>query len=260
MFGASRMWRHQLSSVCARRLKNTNKMPLKSKISKNLAEIYRKIHATGRDAGEIRLVAVTKYAEDDAVAALVELGLRDFGESRQQSLTRRAEMWTENGVTDIRWHFIGPLQKNKMRRVVQTAELIHSGESLEMLTAMDRVAGEENRRVKVLLEVNLSGESAKHGFTPAEISSQIAQILALPHLEIHGLMGMTALDADENQARAQFASLRLLRDTLRTEIGQISPQKAEIFNELSMGMSDDYEIAVREGATIIRIGSAVFAE
>lgn len=237
-------------------------MPLKSKIHENLTEIHQKILAAaevaGRSACEIQLVAVTKYAEDEAVAALVELGLRDFGESRQQSLTRRAEMWTENGVADIRWHFIGPLQKNKMRRVLLAAELIHSGESLEMLAALSRVAGEENRRAKVLLEVNISGESAKHGFTPDEIFAQMPQILALPHLEVHGLMGMTALDADENAARAQFASLRVLRDNLREQIGQISPQKAAIFRELSMGMSDDYEIAIREGATIIRVGSAIF--
>ncbi len=238
-------------------------MSLNSKIENNLTEIHRRVTraavTAGRAAEEIRLVAVTKYAEDESVAELVALGLRDFGESRQQSLTRRAEMWAENGVADIRWHFIGPLQKNKMRRVVQTAWMIHSGESLAMLRALDRVAGEENVRAKVLLEVNISGEEAKHGFRPAELGPQLPEILALPHLKIYGLMGMTALDADENAARTQFASLRRLRDTLRHEILQISPEKAGIFQELSMGMSDDFEAAVMEGATIIRVGSAIFA-
>ena len=215
---------------------------------------------SGRAAEAVRLVAVTKYEEDEAVSALLDLGVRDLGESRQQTLTRRAELWSEADFPDIRWHFIGPLQKNKMRRVLQAAYLIHSGESLEMLSALNRAAAEETLTARVLLEVNISAEENKHGFRPEELPGVLPEILTLSHLEIHGLMGMTTLDADKKTAHAQFASLRELRETLRAEITRFSPEKAGIFRELSMGMSDDYEIAITEGATMIRVGSAIFEE
>ncbi|MDO4549668.1 MAG: YggS family pyridoxal phosphate-dependent enzyme [Planctomycetia bacterium] len=237
-------------------------MILKSVIEKNLAEISRQITSAaekvGRNAEEISLIAVTKYAPDEAVAALLELGVRDFGESRQQMLSRRAQKWPREIFPDLRWHFIGPLQKNKMRRVLQVAHLIHSGESLEMLTALNHVAQEEGLRAKVLLEVNLSGEKNKHGFSPETLTRELEQIFTLKNLEIHGLMGMTSLDATETDAHFQFALLRRLRDSLREQIHVFSPDLAAIFRLLSMGMSDDYPVAIMEGASVIRVGSAIF--
>ncbi|MDO4575236.1 MAG: YggS family pyridoxal phosphate-dependent enzyme [Planctomycetia bacterium] len=211
-------------------------------------ELLETIHAlavrAGRNPDEVRLLAVTKYFGTPQIDALAEMGCRDFGENRLPVFSEKVQFFSERA--DFRWHFIGPLQKNKARRVLKMADWIHSGESLELLQTLDRVSAEENLQKKVLVEINLGGEENKHGFSREAFEAAWEEIQQLSHLRIVGLMGMTSLDADEKKAHAQFSLLREIRDAFLPG------------GELSMGMSHDYPIAIEEGATILRIGSALF--
>lgn len=213
------------------------------KILEQIQEIACRV---GRDAQEILLLAVTKYVSEEEISALYEAGCRDFGENRVPVLERKGRSFQEAGKEDLRWHFIGPLQRNKVRKGLAWATWIHSGESLELLQTIDRIAAEEGILPHVLIEVNLGGESQKHGFSPETLRQSWEEIQALKQIRLEGLMGMTSLDATEKEAHEQFAKLRKLRD-------EFLPGK-----HLSMGMSDDFPIAIEEGATILRIGSALF--
>jgi pyridoxal phosphate enzyme (YggS family) len=153
---------------------------------------------------------------------------------------------------NVRWHLIGHLQRNKIRRTLPMASLIHSGDSLRLLTALDAEAAEQHRHCAVLLEVNISGDQAKHGFRPDELAPLLPAIAAMSHLQVRGLMGMASLEGSLAEARRQFASLRELRD----ELAKNCPPPIDLA-ELSMGMSGDYEQAIAEGATMVRIGSAL---
>lgn len=172
-------------------------------------------------------------------------------------------------VGRLRWHFIGPLQRNKARRILPFVSLLHSVDSLKLLEAIDRMLGEENERaaaggvradepvfpasISALLEVRLSDDAAKQGFEPAEILDVLPRTADFRRVRILGLMGMAGLTANESETRRQFATLRELRDRCRS----LYPEFAD-FNELSMGMSGDFEIAVEEGATIVRVGSILY--
>lgn len=226
---------------------------LRERVAANLATVRERIAAAcdraGRDPDSVRLIAVTKYAPIEAVQALVELGQTDLGESRPQQLLERAAQVTG----DVRWHLIGHLQRNKARRTLPAVACTHSVDSLRLLTSLDALAAELHLRPRVLLEVNVSGEAAKDGFAPDELTANADSLGTLQHLQIDGLMTMAPLADDPAAARPVFAALRIFRDRLAALL------PARTLKELSMGMSGDYEVAIEEGATMVRIGSSLFA-
>jgi pyridoxal phosphate enzyme (YggS family) len=206
--------------------------------------------ACGRRPDEITLVAVTKYAGVEEARALIEAGCFDLGESRPQELWRKAEAIADPRV---RWHLVGHLQRNKARRTLPVVSLIHSIDSLRLLTAIDQESHALDRVTSVLLEVNVSGDAAKHGFAPDQMREVVSKLAGFPHVRVRGLMTMASLEGDLAAARREFACLRDLRD----ELQGVCPQGVAL-SELSMGMSGDLEAAVAEGATIVRVGSALF--
>ena len=203
-----------------------------------------------RDPQSVRLVAVTKYARLEWVQALVELGCRDLGESRTPQLEERTTLLSP----EIRWHFIGPLQRNKVRRTIPHCSLIHSVDSLKLLQAIDRIAGESELTPEVLIEVNLAGEASKKGFSRESLTSEWESLCQVSHVKIAGLMTMAPHVEDPELARPVFRELRELRD----ELQQCSPEHVSL-QELSMGMSGDFETGIEEGATLVRVGSALYA-
>lgn len=211
----------------------------------------------GRRDDEVRLVAVTKYVPLPLVAAACAAGQRDLGENRvSEALARRddlAGLLTGTGVdpADLRWHFIGHLQRNKAARASGRFALLHGVDSAELAGILSARAVGEGRREPILLEVNLTGQEQKHGVAPADLPRLLDEVGALPGLDTLGLMGMAAYGDDEAAARRVFAGLRELAARERARTGLPLP-------ELSMGMSGDFEAAILEGATIVRIGGAIF--
>ncbi|RPI77036.1 MAG: YggS family pyridoxal phosphate-dependent enzyme, partial [Planctomycetaceae bacterium] len=195
------------------------------------------------------LVAVTKYAQPEWIRAIVDLGETELGENRPQQLAGRAESLR----LDVHWHLIGHLQRNKVRQVVPYVTLIHSVDSFRLLAALDAEAASLNRRLRVLVEVNLSGEAQKHGFAAADLEGAWSEVTGHRHLSVEGFMTMAAEVDDPEQARPTFRALRELRDRLQSRC----PAEMEL-KHLSMGMSGDFEPAVEEGATLVRIGSALW--
>ncbi|HEX6984358.1 MAG TPA: YggS family pyridoxal phosphate-dependent enzyme [Planctomycetaceae bacterium] len=223
-------------------------------VAESYAAVRRRIAAacarSSRDVSDVRLVAVTKYAPVEAVRELVALGHRDLGESRPQQLLERAALFDGAGVT---WHLIGHLQRNKARKVLSVASLIHSADNVRLLEALDRLAGELSLRPRVLIEVNVSGEASKDGFPPDELRSAWPRVAGLRRLDVAGLMTMAPYSEDPEATRPYFRALRRLRDDLAAAGPLPLP-------ELSMGMSGDFEVAIEEGATIVRVGSSLFEE
>ena len=211
------------------------------------ADIARATARAGRKPEEVKLIGVTKYVGAEVVRPLVAAGLCDLAESRPQQLWDKAAALAD---LPIRWHQIGHLQRNKVRRTLPLAAMIESVDSLRLAGAIDQTAGELGRRIAVLLEVNISGEEAKHGFLPSEVGAALPQLAAMKHLDVRGLMGMAGLEGDLDDARREFAALR---DRL-----QPACPEGIALTELSMGMSGDFEVAIEEGATIVRVGSALF--
>lgn len=222
-------------------------------IAQRLAAVRGKIASAVRRAGrrpeDVRLVAISKTHPPESVREAMEAGQWLFGESRVQEA--RAKIPLLPGK--LRWHFIGRLQKNKVRAALGQFELIESVDSLELARQIDRIAEEEGQRPRVLLEVNIAGESTKYGFSPGDLRAEAEALGALPRLEIAGLMGMAPYAEEAEESRPYFARLRELREELRGSTGWSLP-------ELSMGMSGDYEVAVEEGATLLRVGSAIFGK
>lgn len=204
----------------------------------------------GRAPEEITIVGVTKYGPAEVARALVAEGLIDLGESRPQELWRKAAALAD---LPVRWHLVGHLQTNKVRRTLPLVHWIHSVDSQRLLAALDTEAADLAQPVAVLLEVNLSGEPAKHGW-PLEAMEQALQFAAsCRHVQVRGLMTMAPLEGGVPAARRTFAALRELRDRLRP----LCPPQITLA-ELSMGMSHDLEVAIEEGATLVRVGSALF--
>lgn len=219
-------------------------------LESNLQAVQTSIRAAcdraGRDPSAVKLVAVTKYAEPEWVAALSRVH-RVFGESRPQQLAARVAEFDPQ----IEWHLIGQLQRNKVRLVLPLAHTIHSVESWRLLDRIDLIAGDLRLRPRVLIEVNVSGESAKSGFAPAELLSDIARLSQYENVNVTGLMTMAPAADHAEQSRPVFRQLAELRDQLRERTS------CEL-DELSMGMSGDFEVAIEEGATIVRVGSRLF--
>lgn len=226
--------------------------PRQAQLRDNLQAIQVRIdqaaETAGRSANDVRLVAVTKYVSPDVAKDLAIAGCADLGESRPQQLWTKVESFVQRQVN---WHMIGHLQRNKVERTVPLVSLIHSGDSERLLAAINTAA--ENAPVNILLEVNTSGEAEKHGFDAAELSPLLERADCWPNVQIQGLMTMAARGTAGDAARRSFSALRELRDDLT---GSCRPNVK--LNELSMGMSGDFEEAILEGATIVRVGSALF--
>jgi len=247
-----------------------------ARIAENLAAIRSRVEVaakqSGRTADEITLVAVTKYVHVDAAAALVAGGCTDLGESRPQELCAKADALARHvanrpggavntsggtGVSplqgSVRWHLVGHLQRNKIRRLLPHVHLIQSVDSRRLLAALDDEAALVGRPVSVLLEANISGDATKTGLAPADLEPLLAEALGWRHVFIRGLMGMASLVGGTAAAQRDFERLRVLRDRLAAN----APPCVSL-RELSMGMSGDFELAIAAGATIVRIGSALF--
>ena len=235
--------------------------------------IARAAESVGRSADEIKLVGVTKYVDATQAAELAAAGCSDLGESRPQELWKKADALASQraaGFTPavpVRWHLIGHLQRNKVARTLPLVSLIHSVDSERLLAAIDGAhregqapaeptdaARQEPRPpVRILLEVNTTGESAKHGLKLNEVEPLLAAAPNFPHIAIRGLMTMAALEGGLDVAARNFATLRELRDRLKRN----APTSVSL-DELSMGMSADFEVAIKDGATIVRIGSLLW--
>jgi pyridoxal phosphate enzyme (YggS family) len=218
-----------------------NFQALKSRIN----DVCRQV---GRDPEEVSLVVASKYATPEQLKALIPYGLNDIGENRVADLIIKKNAVDEN----IRWHFIGHLQKNKTKKVVGNAWLIHSLDSVELAAEVDRRAGEMGKVQDALLQVNISKEESKFGFGEGEVMKALPQVAGLKNVNITGLMTIAPFIKDYEIIRQIFKRLRAIKEELN--IMGFSNIK-----HLSMGMSNDYEIAIEEGATMIRIGSAIFS-
>lgn len=222
-------------------------------ISVNLSEIQERIIAAAEKAGRapesVKLIAVSKTFPAEAVLKAYELGQRLFGENKVQELALKSAVLPR----DIQWHMIGHLQGNKVKPAVENADYIHAADSVKLLQRIDRLAGELGRFPKILLEINISGEESKFGADTGLIKELVENAAECKNIKVVGLMTMAPFGAPENELRSVFSSLRRLRDTLQKEFNLDLP-------ELSMGMSDDFEIAIEEGATMVRIGTSIFGQ
>jgi pyridoxal phosphate enzyme (YggS family) len=231
---------------------------IEARIAENLARIREEIEAacrrSGRSADDVLLVGVTKSAKIEWIESLVALGVRDLGESRPQQLLERASALegSRAAAEPIRWHLIGHLQRNKVRKVLTVAGCLHSIDSLPLAARIDAMSAELGLRPRLLLEVNVSGEGSKDGFSPDQVRTDWVELCALAQVELAGLMTMAPLGDDAETARPTFRRLRMLRDELAARPG--SPP----LRDLSMGMSGDFPAAIEEGATMIRIGTSLF--
>ena len=220
---------------------------------KNISQNISKIRATIPMG--VTLVCVSKFHPAEAIMEAYDCGERDFGESRVQELLPKYEALPK----DIRWHFIGHLQTNKVKQIVPFVHMIHSVDSLRLLETINREAEKIGRRVKVLLEVHVAKEETKSGFTPEEFLSLNTQLSTLNNVEVCGVMGMATNTDDQTEWRRCFREIK----SLASHLSPIANSEASISlsNErpiISMGMSDDYLVAIEEGSTMVRIGSTIF--
>lgn len=203
----------------------------------------------GRSEDEIELVAITKTHPAERIREAIDAGHTLFGESRVQEARAKIPELPSN----LRWHFVGHLQKNKIRHALPLFELFHGVDSLVLAQEMNRIAAEEGGHPRVLLEVNVAGEGSKFGFGPEALRAQMEPLLELSRLSIEGLMCIPPLADEAEGSRKYFAQLRELRESLEKEFDVKLPH-------LSMGMTQDFWIAVEEGATLVRVGTAIFGE
>lgn len=215
-----------------------------------LSNVRAAAEKSGRDPCHVRLVAATKTVSVERIREGVDAGLALLGENRVQEALPKIEALAQ---TQIRWHFIGQLQRRKVRSILGLFDLIHSVDSLELAQEIDRRAGDAGLVQDVLLEVNVGGESTKAGFRPDELVQLVATLAPLTHLRIKGLMTIPPPTVDAESARPYFIQIRELAQAVAAET-----IPGVMMDELSMGMSNDYAIAVEEGATLVRVGSAIF--
>jgi pyridoxal phosphate enzyme (YggS family) len=215
-------------------------------VRKDIAESEQK---SGRTAGSVELVAVSKTHPPEAIRQAVEAGQLLFGENRIQE----AKAKIPDLPAKLRWHLIGHLQSNKVRQALALFEMIHGVDSLELLDEIQRIAGELGLFPRVLLQVNVAGESSKFGFVPDRLLSEVERISRAERVQVEGLMTIPPLASNPENSRRYFVQLRQLRDRLEKEFRFPLPH-------LSMGMSGDYRVAVEEGATLVRVGTAIFGE
>ena len=216
-------------------------------IAANLKDVQGRIaracERSHRSPGEITLVVVTKEVGVSAIRAAFDCGIRNFGENRVQEAEDKIAQLSDL-KPDVTWHMVGHLQSNKARTAIELFDIIHSVDSVRLAEILSRRA---EKRFPVLLQVNVMGEATKSGFVAGEIASAVNEIKKLPNLKVMGLMTIAPLVSEPEEVRPGFRKLRELRDSLGLE-------------HLSMGMTDDFEVAVEEGATMLRVGRAIFGE
>jgi pyridoxal phosphate enzyme (YggS family) len=234
-------------------------------IDANLARLNERIAAAAARAGrapeEITLLAVTKTLPAERIRESLSAGLREFGENRVQEAEPKIRWFQERDI-QLKWHMVGHLQRNKARAAIHLFDMIDSVDSLRLAREISRRSEAAEIIMPVLLEVNVSGEASKYGFVVQEgkreqedlLLSAVEEIAVLPNLELQGLMTMAPFGAREEVLRSCFGRLRSLLDTLKASFGDID------WRHLSMGMTDDFEVAIEEGATMIRVGRAIFGE
>src|ERR1043166_6118305 len=224
-----------------------------SSIGENLERVRGQIAQAAKKAGrspdDIDLVAISKTHDAEKVREAIEAGQSLFGESKVQEARAKIPELPSN----TRWHFVGHLQKNKIRHALPLFELVHSVDSLALAQDINRIAEEDGLHPRVLIEVNVAGEGSKFGFQPDKLRSELESLLALPRLSILGLMCIPPIAGEAEASRKYFVSLRELRDRLQAEFHVD-------LGQLSMGMTQDFGIAVEEGATLVGVGTAIFGE
>ena len=213
-------------------------------------KIYQAAKRAGRNPDEITLLAVSKVFTPKDIEEVYQIGQRDFGESRAQELRDKKPVL----ANDINWHFIGPLQSNKIKYVVPDAKLIHAVDSVKLAHSIAEYGLKKEEVPSILIEINTSREEAKHGFVMSEAVENCLEIAEINNLKVCGLMTMAPYTGDEKLIRTVFSSLKKLQQRLKQQTSGNS------FDTLSMGMSGDFEIAIEEGSTIVRIGTAIFGE
>lgn len=220
-------------------------------IASNLATIEGQLSAacdrSGRDRGDVQLIAVSKTKPDELVEEAISAGHLDFGENKVQELIRRKGTFPE----PVRWHLIGHLQKNKIRKALPCCSLVHTIDSMELAERVNRISEELAIRTRALIQVNISDDPDKFGFSAEEMERNLESLLRLEFVEVSGLMTIPAFDPEPENTRIHFRHLRELRDRLEEAGGTALPQ-------LSMGMSHDFPVAIEEGATLVRVGTAIF--
>jgi pyridoxal phosphate enzyme (YggS family) len=222
-----------------------------SAVSENLLEVRSRIRLAcdrvSREAASVSLIAVSKTFSAESIREVYETGHGQFGESRIQEAEPKIRVLP----SQIEWHFIGRVQRNKVRKILQDFKVIHGIDSLRLASYVDEVARELAATPQVFLQVNLAGEVSKGGFSEADLLREMEGILALKHIDLIGLMCIPPADSNEETVRGWFRALRKLRDRLEVQFQVCLPS-------LSMGMSGDYELAIEEGATHVRVGSSIF--
>jgi len=226
-------------------------------IQQHIAQVQQKVaqacQRAGRGVQEVTVMAASKTRTVPQIIEAVQAGIGDVGENYVQELLDKKGEVDEAGYTDICWHAIGHLQRNKVRYVVPICTMIHSLDSARLAREINKRAARIDKVQKVLLEINIAGEESKFGIAPEQAAELAEQVTALDHLQLRGLMTMPPYTDNPEDSRPQFQTLRRLADKLIS-----SGLPAEAMSELSMGMSGDYEVAIEEGATIIRLGTALF--
>ena len=221
-------------------------------IAENLVEVRERIsqaiQKSGREPDSARLITVSKQISVDRIEEARAAGAVVFGENKIQEAIPKIE---QMGAEGIFWHFIGHLQKNKIKFLDERFDLIHSVDSFELAEKIAKHYHSENRVQRILLQVNVSGEAAKFGMEPKELEKQMAEFFQLQGIQVEGLMTIPPFDSDPENSRRHFSRLRELRE-------QYEKQNGFPLKELSMGMSNDFEVAVEEGATLVRVGTAIF--
>ncbi len=217
--------------------------------------VERAAERAGRRPAEIRVVAVSKTVAPEVIVEAFHLGQREFGENRVQELRdKRRALAEQSSVEGARWHMIGHLQSNKAKLAAELSDIIQSVDSVKLAALLDGHARELGKRLSVLLQVDFTSQPQRSGFVPEELEAVAGELVALPHLEIQGLMTVAPLGLDHDELRSVFRRLSLLRTRLAADYPGAD------WRHLSMGMSDDFEVAIEEGSTIVRIGRAIFGE
>jgi pyridoxal phosphate enzyme (YggS family) len=229
---------------------------LSAQIADNVRSVRERIakaaDRAGRMPSEVMLIAVTKTRTPQEVISVCQAGVRDIGENR---VGEAEDKQPKVDLSGISWHMVGHLQSRKSKRAIEVFDILHSLDSVKLARGLDRLADEREMVLPVLIEVNVSGEASKYGFSLSDrgaLDPAVDQILSLSHLRVEGLMTVAFVAEDPEEVRPVFAKLRALRDTFRLQFPQSE------WKHLSMGMTDDFEIAIEEGATMVRIGRALF--
>ena len=227
---------------------NIDQVRLRKNVEEVQARIEEAASRASRSSNDVAMVAVTKYVGVEATHAALTAGCAILGESRPQPLWEKAAALEDQRP---RWHLIGHLQRNKVDKTIRHCELIHSVDSLRLLDAIEEASAKQNRVTEILLEANVSGDESKHGWGVEGMPKALDRAVEKPHIRVRGVMTMAARSGGLESARVNFQTLRVLFDDLKKNA-------PDCFTEISMGMSGDFEVAIEEGATLVRVGSALW--